>query len=92
MNKPYHPDSDNIAVFKIYTAFHDYAVYSDLEREVGEHLYSVSGNTAFIQCLSNDYFIRNNIKLNDDCYANEHRRYDELYNCAICGSDKAKTF
>lgn len=84
MNKPYHPDTDNIADVKVYTAFRDYEVYSDHEREIGEQLYTVSGNTAFIQCLSKDYFIRNNIKPNDDSYSNEHRRYDEFYNCTIC--------
>lgn len=84
MNRPYHPNIDNIADVMVYTAFRDHEVYSNHEREVGEQIYTVSGNTAFIQCLSKDYFIRNNIKPNDDSYANEHRRYDEFYNCAIC--------
>lgn len=84
MNRPYHPNTDNISDVRVYTAFRDHEVYSDHEREVGEQIYTVSGNTAFIQCLSKDYFIRNNIKPNDDSYANEHRRYDEFYNCAIC--------
>ena len=84
MNRPYHPNTDNITDVKVYTAFRDHEVYSDHEREIGEQLYSVSGNTAFFQCLSKDYFILNNIKPDDFSYANEHRRYDEFYNCTIC--------
>lgn len=90
MNQPYHPDSDNIKDVKIYTAFRDHEVYCDHEREIGDQIYSVTGNTAFNQCISKDYFIRNNFEAKDDSYANEHRHYDEFYNCAICVPIKLK--
>jgi len=84
MNRPYHPGVDNVDEIKVYTAFRDHEAYSDHQREIGETLYSISGNTAFISCLRKDYFIINNIVSGQDSYNNEHRRYDEFYNCAIC--------
>lgn len=84
MDHPYHPGVDNVDEIKVYTAFRDHEAYSDHQREIGEILYSISGNTAFISCLRKDYFIINNTISGQDSYNNEHRRYDEFYNCAIC--------
>ena len=84
MDRPYHPGVDNVDEIKVYTAFRDHEAYSDHQREIGEALYSISGNTAFISCLRKDYFIINNTIPGQDSYNNEHRRFDEFYNCAIC--------
>jgi hypothetical protein len=84
MTHPFHPRIDNVDDIKVYTAFRDHEAYSDHQREIGERQYTISGNTAFISCLSKDYFIINNTKPGQDSYNNEHRRYDEFYNCAIC--------
>lgn len=83
MMKPFHPGIDNIDDNKVYTAFRDNATYNDGDREVGQQSYSISGNSAFIACIRKDYFIINNSENTKESYSNEHRGYDEFYNCAI---------
>ena len=55
MDRPYHPDKDIVGDIKVYTAFRDHEAYSAHEREIGERLYTVNGNTAFIQCTTKSY-------------------------------------
>lgn len=90
LNKPYHLGSDNVEKFKVYTAFRDHETYDKHEREIGEQLYSISGNTAFITCIKKDCFIICNINPSNDNYSNEHRRYDEFYNCTMTVPIKLK--
>lgn len=91
MNKPYHSDgNDNIERIKVYTAYRDYEAYSKHEREVGEEVYTVRGNTAFITCITKDYFISNNLKREQENYSNEHKGFEEFYNCVIVVPIKLK--
>lgn len=83
MDKPYHPEQDRSEDIKVYTAFRDNEAFSAHEREIGEHLYSIGGNTDFTACLRKDYFIINRADKQGDSYSNEHRGYDKFYNSAI---------
>ena len=90
MDKPFHPGIDNVDDIRVYTGFRDNAAYCEGEREVGEQIYSISGNTAFITCMRRDCFIINNSLTSEGSYSNEHRRYDEFYNCAVVVPIKLK--
>lgn len=83
MDKPYHPESDRSEDVRIYTAFRDNEVYGIGDREIGEVLYTINGNTDFVTCLKRDYFIINRAESHADSYSNEHRGFNEFYNCAI---------
>lgn len=90
MDKPFHPGIDNVDGIRVYTGFRDNAAYSEGEREIGEQTFSISGNTAFITCMRRDCFIINNSLTSEGSYSNEHRRYDEFYNCAVVVPIKLK--
>ena len=83
MNRPYHPEQDRSEDIKVYTAFRDNEAYGAGEREIGEQLYTIGGNTDFVTCLRKDYFIINRADKQGDSYSNEHRGYNEFYNSAI---------
>lgn len=83
MNQPYHPERDRSEDIKVYTAFRDNEAYGAGEREIGEQLYTIGGNSDFVACLKKDYFIINRAEKQGDSYSNEHRGYNEFYNSAI---------
>ena len=90
MDKPFHPGVDNVDEIRVYTGFRDNNAYSEGDREIGEQTYSISGNTAFITCTRKDCFIINNSLISEGSYINEHRRYDEFYDCAVVVPIKLK--
>lgn len=83
MNRPYHPAIDRSEDIKVYTAFRDNETYVTGEREIGEQLYTIGGNTDFSACLNKDQFIINRAEDQGGSYSNEHRGYDQIYNAAV---------
>ena len=90
LDKPFHPGEDNIDEIKVYTAFRDNAAYNAQVREIGEIPYTIRGNTAFNKCMQSDYFYGTNLTDHEDSYSNEHKHYDEFYNCTIVVPIKLK--
>ena len=90
LDKPFHQGKDNPDDAIVYTAFRDNSVYNEHEREIGEIKYTISGNTAFVTCLRKDYFRINNVSSKNESYSNEHRNFDEFYNCSIAVPIKLK--
>ncbi len=74
---------NDIDKIKVYTAFRDRETYEKKEREIGEELYTISGNADFVRCLVKEQFVINNAKKDSESYFNEHRDFDAYYNCAI---------
>ena len=90
LDKPFHQGKDNPDDSIVYTAFRDNAVYNEHEREIGQTKYTISGNTAFVTCLRKESFRINNVSAKDESYSNEHRNFDEFYNCSIVVPIKLK--
>jgi len=90
LGKPFHLGKDNPDDAIVYTAFRDNAVYNEHEREIGQTKYTISGNTAFVTCLRKESFRINNVSSKDESYSNEHRNFDEFYNCSIAVPIKLK--
>lgn len=74
---------NNIANIKVLTTFRDNQTYSQHNREIGGKEYEINKNSDFIYCLTNPYFLKNNISENDKTYNNEHKEFSKYYNCAI---------
>ena len=83
MDRPYHPAKDRSEDIKVYTAFRDNETYVAGDREIGEQLYTIGGNTDFSACLNKDQFIINRAEDQGGSYSNEHRGYDQIYNAAV---------
>lgn len=76
-------DPKNIKDINVITTFRDNKTYSQNKREVGKIKYNIFENTDFIHCMTNPYFLKNNISSNDKSYKNEHTGFIEYYNCTI---------
>lgn len=76
-------DPHDINDICVITTFRDSQTYSQGKREIGKKQYSISKNTDFLYCLTHPYFLKNNIKLDDRTYDNEHIGFLNYYNCAI---------
>ena len=84
---------------KIYTAFRDKNTYDNKkDREIGEKHFSVDLNGDFHRCLSKEWYIKNNIKNDDEDYLNENYPNSmRHYNCTavvpiICDYKSDKQF
>ncbi len=74
---------NNISNIKILTTFRDNQTYSQTNREIGGKEFKINKNSDFTYCLTNPYFLKNNISKHDKTYDNEHKEFSEYYNCAI---------
>lgn len=83
MVNPYNSDSDRMHDMSVYTAFRDNESYEEKQREIGIELYTIAGNTDFMQCLTEENFIINNATGDDRNYRNENRGFPDHYNCAV---------
>ena len=72
---------------KVYTTFRDGSTFNDKikkgKREVCSKIFSVSKNIDFVQCLSQESFLKNNFNQSDTDYYNESVEYFKNYNCAM---------
>lgn len=76
-------DVESVGDVIVITTFRDSQTYSQGKREIGTQKYTISKNTDFVFCLTNPYFLKNNILIEDKTYANEHEGFDQYYNCTI---------
>ena len=82
--------ADDRSKIVVYTAFRDKKTYDEKNREIGEGRYTIDGNVDFNHCLSRDFFLINNAKKDSTNYMNEHKDFDQYYNCAIVVPIKTK--
>lgn len=82
LNRIIDPESSDSNA-KVITVFRDYKTYSQGKREVAQTEYTISGNTDFHYCVTNPYFLKNNISPDDKTYANENPACFSNYNCTI---------
>ena len=82
LNEPFRENLFDDGVF-VFTAFRDKVVYEEKNREIGQKRYSIQGNTDFTQCTKREEYIRNNVQRTDSDYQNEHRDFDNYYNCTV---------
>ncbi len=81
--KPYSPKEDNDENICIYTSFRDNETYTSRIREIGDKIYTIRRNSDFVQCLSEDSFIKNNINKSEGNYINEDQSFLDYYNCTV---------
>lgn len=74
---------ENLSDVGVITTYRDNQTYRSGKREVGEIRYTIDGNSDFRFCLTHNSFLKNNIKEDDQTYANEHKGHLSIYNCAI---------
>lgn len=71
------------STINVITAFRDRITYNTGKRETNSKIYSVLGNSAFVHCLSNEFYLHNNIFKNISSYANENPDFAKQYNCTL---------
>lgn len=76
-------DIDVTSNIRVITTFRDLESYQEKKREIGKREYSITKNSDFQYCLTNRYFIKNNILKSDNTYSNENTEFDKDYNCTI---------
>jgi hypothetical protein len=76
-------DGDNSDNIKVITIFRDKFTYNQGKREIGEKEYTIKRNSDFTYCLNNPFYIINNAKEAMPNYDNQHKGFEEFYNCAV---------
>lgn len=71
------------STINVITAFRDRITYNTGKRETNSRIYTILNNSAFVHCLSNEYYLHNNISKNISSYANENPDYAKHYNCTL---------
>lgn len=100
LDTPYNPSNGGFEDLKVYTAFRDNETYKmskdflsrDLYREIGKNKYTVSLNSDFSHCLTNDNYIINNVTSDDKSVKYESTRgFLKFYNSSMVVPIKIKS-
>lgn len=83
-------DPQNHNDIRIITTYRDNQTYIRGKRETNKEIYCIDKNSDFLYCLSNPYFLKNNMTENDNTYDNEHKGYLDFYNCTIVAPIKCE--